>query len=68
MDLNQDCLEANDPLEWIVGAPLLSFFMEVSLGTILFKGPIIPNKCYSHILGHFIDVTIMIDNFILENY
>ena len=48
MDLNQDCLEANNPCinerRNIVGALFLSLFMEVWLGTILLKDPIIPKN------------------------
>ena len=47
MDLNQDCLEADVPINErriIVGASFLSFFMEVWLGTILLKGSIAPKN------------------------
>ena len=64
-------MKVNDERRKIVGAPFLSFFMEVRLGTILLKDPIILKNAipifYSN-SKHFIDVTIMIDYSILENH
>ena len=55
----------------VVGEPFLRFFMEVCLGTILLKDPIIPKNAIPILQSnwkYFIDVTIMIDYSILQNH